>query len=92
MGHYLATWALSCPPARRQFINAVQYVNTKSVLEPATKLVFPGKWLDLLEGMVWSHEVAHLQMLVACLPLAVWRSHKRLMQSFWGFLHWQVQP
>ena len=28
MGHYLATWALSCPPARRQFNNAVQYVNT----------------------------------------------------------------
>ena len=28
MGHYLATWALSCPLARRQFNNAVQYVNT----------------------------------------------------------------
>ena len=27
-GHYLATWALSCPLARRQFNNAVQYVNT----------------------------------------------------------------
>ena len=26
--HYLATWALSCPLARRQFNNAVQYVNT----------------------------------------------------------------
>ena len=30
MGHYLATWALSCPLARRQFNNAVQYVNTAS--------------------------------------------------------------
>ena len=28
MGHYLATWALSCPLARRQFNNAVRYVNT----------------------------------------------------------------
>ena len=27
VGHYLATWALSCPLARRQFNNAVQYVN-----------------------------------------------------------------
>ena len=26
--HYLATWALSCPLARRQFNNAIQYVNT----------------------------------------------------------------
>ena len=28
MGHYLATWALSCPLAGQQFNNAVQYVNT----------------------------------------------------------------
>ena len=28
VGHYLATWALSCPLARRQFGNVVQYVNT----------------------------------------------------------------
>ena len=28
VGHYLATWALSCPLARRQFDNAVQYLNT----------------------------------------------------------------
>ena len=31
-------------------------------------------------------------MLVARLKLAVWRSQKRLMQSFLGFLHWQVRP
>ena len=62
-------------------------VSPKSVLEPSTRLVFLGKWLDLLERMVWSHEVAHLQMLVAWLRLAVWRSQKRL-QSFLGFLHW----
>ena len=30
MGHYLATWALSCPLARRQFNNAVKYVNSAS--------------------------------------------------------------
>ena len=42
--------------------------------------------------MVWLHEVAHLLMLVAWLPLAVWRSQRRLMQSFLGFLHWQVGP
>ena len=46
-------------------------VRPKSVLEPATQLVFLGKWLDLLERMVWSHEVTHLQMLVAKLTLAV---------------------
>ena len=57
-------------------------VSPKSVLEPATQLVFWGKWLDLLVRMVWSHEVAHLQMLVAWLRLAVWRSQNRLMQSF----------
>ena len=28
VGHYLATWALSCPLVWRQFNNAVQYVNT----------------------------------------------------------------
>ena len=28
VGHYLATWALSCPLARRQFNNAVQDVNS----------------------------------------------------------------
>ena len=67
-------------------------VSPKSVLEPATQLVFLGKWLDLLVRMVWSHEVAHLQMLVTCLRLAVWRSQKRLMQSFLGFLHWHVGP
>ena len=30
VGHYLATWALSCPLARRQFNNGVQYVNSAS--------------------------------------------------------------
>ena len=28
VGHYLATWALSCPLAWRQFNNAVRYVNS----------------------------------------------------------------
>ena len=27
VGHYLATWVLSCPVARRQFNNTIQYVN-----------------------------------------------------------------
>ena len=67
-------------------------VSPKSVLEPAAQLVFLGKWLDVLERMVWSHEVAHLQMFVAWLRLAVWRSQRRLMLSFWGFLHWHVRP
>ena len=68
-------------------------VGPKSVLEPSTRTVFLGKWLDLLERRVWSHKVAHLQMLVAWIRLAVRRSQKRrLMQSFLGFLHWQVRP
>ena len=41
---------------------------------------------------MWSHEVAHLQMFVAWLRLAVWRCQKRLMRSYLGFLHWQVHP
>ena len=61
-------------------------------LEPATRLVFLRKWLDLLWRMVWSHEVAHLQMPVAWLRLAVWRSQKRLLHSFLGFLHWWPRP
>ena len=28
VGHYLATWGLSCSLTRRQFNNAVQYVST----------------------------------------------------------------
>ena len=66
-------------------------VSPRSVVDAATQLVFLGKWLDLLERMVWSHEVAHLQMLVAWLQFAVWGSQKRLVQSFLGFLHWQVR-
>ena len=31
-------------------------------------------------------------MFVAWLRLAVWRSQRRLLQSFLGFLHWQVRP
>ena len=33
MGHYLATWAPSCPLARRQFNKAVQSVSTASPLD-----------------------------------------------------------
>ena len=62
------------------------------MLEPSTKLVFLGKWLELLGRRVWSHEVAHLDMLVAWLRLAVWQTQKQFMQSFLGFLHWHVRP
>ena len=41
---------------------------------------------------MWSHEVAHLQMFVAWMRLAVWRSQRRLLQSFLGFPHWHVRP
>ena len=34
VGHYLATWALSCPLARRQFNNAVHYVNSGNSTHP----------------------------------------------------------
>ena len=33
VGHYLATWAISCPLARRQFNNALQYVNTATATQ-----------------------------------------------------------
>ena len=62
----------------------VSIVGPKSVLEPSTQLVFLGK-LNLLAQVVWPHEVAHLQMFVAWLRLVVW------LQSFLGFLHWQVR-
>ena len=42
-------------------------VSPKSVVELVTRLLFPGKWLDLLERIEWLHEVVHLQMLVAWL-------------------------
>ena len=67
-------------------------VSPKSVLEPSTRPALLWKLPDLLGRMIWSHEVAHLQMFVAWLGLAAWRSLKRLMQSFLGFLHWQVRP
>ena len=35
-------------------------VSPRSVLEPFTRLVFLGKWLDLLDRVGWSHEVARL--------------------------------
>ena len=54
--------------------------------------MFLGKWIDLLNKVVWLHEVAHLQMFVVRNRLAVWRSQKRLNQSFLGFLHWEVRP
>ena len=64
----------------------------KSLSELATQLVFLGKWQDLLERLVWSYGVAHLQMYVAWIRLAVWCSQKHLLQSFLGFVHWQVRP
>ena len=33
VGHYWATWAVSCPLAGWQFNNAVQYVNTATSTE-----------------------------------------------------------
>ena len=59
-------------------------VSPKSVLEPATQLGFLGKWLDLVQRMVWSHEVAHLQMFVAWLRLPVWRSHPNSIHMDWS--------
>ena len=46
-------------------------VSRKSVLEPSTRLVFLGKWFDLLQRMMWFHEVAHVQLFVVWLFLAV---------------------
>ena len=37
VGHYLATWALSCPAARRQFNNAVQYVNAATSTQTSSE-------------------------------------------------------
>ena len=51
-------------------------VSPKSVLDPTTQLVFLGKWPDPLKRVVWSHEVAHLQMFVWWIRLAVWCSQK----------------
>ena len=35
-------------------------MSPKSVVDPSTQFVFLGKWIDLLNRVVWSHEVAHL--------------------------------
>ena len=37
VGHYLATWALSCPPTRRQINNAVQYVNIATSIQTTSE-------------------------------------------------------
>ena len=37
VGHYLATWVLSCRLARRQFNNAVQYVNTATATQTTNR-------------------------------------------------------
>ena len=52
--------------AREGFI-----VSPKSVLEPATQLVFLGKTADLLERIIWSHRMALLQLFTAWINLAV---------------------
>ena len=67
-------------------------VSPKSVMEAAIRLVFLGKQLDLVVRKVWSHPVAHLQLFMAWIRLAVWRSQRRLMQSFLGYLKWHVRP
>ena len=54
--------------------------------------MFRAKWIDFLNGVIWSHEVAKLQMFVAWIRVAVWRSQKWLMQSFLVFLQCQVRP
>ena len=63
VGNYLATWALSCPLARRQFNNAVQYVNSStsthttgeackaSVQAYATSLLPPTAMCELVLNM-----------------------------------------
>ena len=58
-------------------------VSPKSVLEPATQLVFLGKRLDLLERMVWSHEVAHLQIFWHGFGWRCGGRKRRLCSYFW---------
>ena len=64
VGHYLATWALSCPLARRQFNNAVQYVNS------ATSTHTTG---DACKGAVEAYTASLLPPTAMCgLELSTW--------------------
>ena len=73
MGHYLATWTLSCPLALRQFNNAVQYVNT------ATSAHTTG---EACKAAVEAYTASLLPTITMCELVLIMRAPK----SSWGTL------
>ena len=73
VGHYLATWALSCPLARRQFNNAVQYVNTATstqTTDEACKAAVEAYATSLLPPTAMCELVLNMRA-----PKSSWRIH-----------------
>ena len=76
VGHYLATWALSCTLARRQFNNAVQYVNTATSTQTAgeaCKVAVEAYTASLLPPTTMCKLVLHLRA-----PKSSWRTLSEL--------------
>ena len=76
VGHYLATWALSCPLARQQFNNAVQYVNTATSAQTtgeACKAAVEAYAASLLPPTAMCELVLNMRA-----PKSSWRTHLEL--------------
>ena len=76
VGHYFATWALSCPLARRQFNKAVQYVNTASsphTTSEASKAAIEAYAASLLPPTAMCELVLYLRA-----PKSSWRTLSEL--------------
>ena len=76
VGHYLATWALSCPLARRQFNNAVQYVNSATsthTMDEACKAAVEAYTTSLLPPTAMCELVLNMRA-----PKSSWRTLSEL--------------
>ena len=84
VGHYLPTWALSCPLARRQFNNAVQYVNS------ATSTRTTGACTCIIHGAPPILRV--VQQIGGEGNCVLRRTNKFVLDGGWAVIHVQVRP
>ena len=76
VGHYLATWVLSCPLARREFTNAVQYVSSATSTQTtgeACKAAVEAYTASLLPPSAMCELVLHMRG-----PNSSWRTLSEL--------------
>jgi hypothetical protein len=68
-------------------------VSPKSVLEPATGILFLGKFIDTCERKMWSHPRAGLQTFAQWVRLATaTHPHPQHLNKVLGFIQWHVRP